>query len=41
TTGGKLAKLSKKYNIPIEELKRQNNLFENAISIGQSILIEK
>ncbi len=39
--GDTLYSISKKYNIPIEELKRQNNLFENAISIGQSILIEK
>ena len=39
--GDTLYSISKKYNIPIEELKKQNNLFENAISIGQSILIEK
>lgn len=39
--GDTLYSISKKYNIPIEELKRQNNLFDNAISIGQSILIEK
>lgn len=39
--GDTLYSISKKYNIPIQELKRQNNLFENAISIGQSILIEK
>jgi flagellum-specific peptidoglycan hydrolase FlgJ len=39
--GDTLYSISKKYNIPIEELKKQNNLFENAISIGQSLLIEK
>lgn len=39
--GDTLYSISKKYNIPIEELKRQNNLFDNAISIGQSILIQK
>jgi flagellum-specific peptidoglycan hydrolase FlgJ len=39
--GDTLYSISKKFNIPIEELKRQNNLFDNAISIGQSILIEK
>ena len=39
--GDTLYSISKKYNIPIEELKKQNNLFDNAISIGQSILIEK
>ena len=39
--GDTLYSISKKYNIPIEELKRQNNLFDNAIWIGQSILIEK
>ena len=39
--GDTLYSISKKYNIPVEELKKQNNLFDNAISIGQSILIEK
>ena len=39
--GDTLYSISKRYNIPIEELKKQNNLFDNAISIGQSILIEK
>ena len=39
--GDTLYSISNKYNIPIEELKKQNNLFENAISIGQSLLIEK
>ena len=39
--GDTLYSISKKYNIPIEELKKQNNIFDNAISIGQSILIIK
>ena len=39
--GDTLYSISKKYNIPIEELKKQNNIFDNAISIGQSILILK
>jgi len=39
--GDTLYSISKKYNIPVEDLKKQNNLFDNAISIGQSILIEK
>jgi len=39
--GDTLYSISKKYNIPIDELKKQNNIFDNAISIGQSILIQK
>ena len=39
--GDTLYSISKKYNIPVEELKRQNNIFDNAISIGQSLLILK
>ncbi len=39
--GDTLYSISKKYNIPIEDLKKQNNIFDNAISIGQSILIQK
>ena len=38
--GDTLYSISKKYNISIEELKKQNNIFDNAISIGQSILIK-
>lgn len=38
--GDTLYSISKKYNISIEELKRQNNIFDNAISIGQSIIIK-
>jgi flagellum-specific peptidoglycan hydrolase FlgJ len=41
TKGDTLYSISKKYNIPIEELKKQNNISDNAISIGQSILIQK
>ena len=39
--GDTLYSISKKYNIPIEDLKKQNNIFDNAISIGQPILIIK
>ena len=39
--GDTLYSISKKFNIPIEELKKQNNISDNAISIGQSILIQK
>lgn len=41
TKGDTLYSISKKYNISIEDLKKRNNLFDNAISIGQSILILK
>jgi len=40
TKGDTLYSISKKYNIPVEELKRQNNIYDNAISIGQTILIK-
>jgi flagellum-specific peptidoglycan hydrolase FlgJ len=39
--GDTLYSISKKYNIPIEDLKKQNNIFDNAISIGQPLLIIK
>jgi flagellum-specific peptidoglycan hydrolase FlgJ len=39
--GDTLYSISKKYNITVEELKRQNNLYDNAISVGQTILIKK
>ena len=39
--GDTLYSISKKYDISIEDLKKQNNIFDNAISIGQSILILK
>lgn len=38
--GDTLYSISKKYNISVEELKRQNNLLDNAISVGQTILIK-
>ncbi|WP_269226372.1 glucosaminidase domain-containing protein [Flavobacterium eburneipallidum] len=38
--GDTLYSISKKYNISVEELKRQNNISDNAISIGQSLLIK-
>ncbi len=38
--GDTLYSISKKFNISIEELKKQNNIFDNAISIGQSIIIK-
>lgn len=38
--GDTLYSISKKFNISIEQLKKQNNIFDNAISIGQSLKIE-
>ncbi|TRX29362.1 LysM peptidoglycan-binding domain-containing protein [Flavobacterium franklandianum] len=38
--GDTLYSISKKYNIPVEELKKLNNIFDNSISIGQSIIIK-
>ncbi|MBC7845238.1 MAG: glucosaminidase domain-containing protein [Flavobacterium sp.] len=38
--GDTLYSISKKFNISIEELKKQNNIFDNAISIGQTIQIK-
>lgn len=39
--GDTLYSISKKYNVPMENLKKQNNILDNAISVGQSILIIK
>ena len=39
--GDTLYSISKKYSISIEDLKKQNDIFDNEISIGQSILILK
>lgn len=39
--GDTLYSISKKYNISIDELKKNNNLSDNSLSIGQSILILK
>lgn len=38
--GDTLYSISKKFNISIETLKKQNNIFDNAISIGQNLKIE-
>jgi flagellum-specific peptidoglycan hydrolase FlgJ len=38
--GDTLYSISKKFNISIEELKKQNNIFDNAISIGQNLKIQ-
>ena len=36
--GDTLYSISKKYNIPVEELKKQNKIFDNANTKGQSII---
>lgn len=38
--GDTLYSISKKFNISIEEIKKQNNISDNAISIGQSLKIQ-
>lgn len=38
--GDTLYSISKKFNLTIEELKRKNNLSDNALSIGQSLRVE-
>lgn len=38
--GDTLYSLSKKFNISIEEIKKQNNISDNTISIGQTLLIK-
>lgn len=38
--GDTLYSISKKFNISIEALKKQNNIFDNAISIGQNLKIQ-
>ena len=38
--GDTLYSLSKKYNISVDDLKRKNNLSENAISIGQLLEVK-
>lgn len=38
--GDTLYSISKKFNISVDDLKKQNNLFDNTISIGQTILIK-
>ena len=39
--GDTLYSISKKYNISVEDLQKNNNLIDNAIEIGQTILILK
>lgn len=39
TKGDTLYSISKKFNISIDELRRKNNIIENAISIGQQLRI--
>lgn len=38
--GDTLYSISKKFNISIEELKKQNNLSDNAISVGQTLIFK-
>jgi flagellum-specific peptidoglycan hydrolase FlgJ len=38
--GDTLYSLSKKFNISIEELKRKNNITDNSLSLGQSIIVK-
>jgi flagellum-specific peptidoglycan hydrolase FlgJ len=38
--GDTLYSISKKYNISVDDLKKKNNLIDNAISIGQSLIIK-
>lgn len=38
--GDSLYSISKKFNISIEELKKKNNLSDNTISLGQSIIVK-
>lgn len=38
--GDTLYSISKKFNISIEELKKKNNLMDNTLSLGQSIIIK-
>lgn len=40
TKGDSLYSISKKFNISIEELKKKNNLVNNTISLGQSIIVK-
>ncbi len=38
--GDTLYSISKKFNISIEEIKKQNNIVDNAISIGQTLIVK-
>jgi LysM repeat protein len=38
--GDTLYSISKKFNLSIEEIKKQNNISDNAISIGQTLIVK-
>jgi LysM repeat protein len=38
--GDSLYSISKKFNISIDDLKKKNNLTDNTISLGQSIIVK-
>ena len=38
--GDTLYSISKKFNITIDELKKKNNILDNALSLGQIIIIK-
>jgi flagellum-specific peptidoglycan hydrolase FlgJ len=38
--GDTLYSISKKFNLSVDELKQKNNLSDNAISVGQSIIVQ-
>jgi flagellum-specific peptidoglycan hydrolase FlgJ len=38
--GDTLYSISKKFNVSVEDLKKKNNLTDNAISVGQSIIVQ-
>jgi flagellum-specific peptidoglycan hydrolase FlgJ len=40
TQGDTLYSISKKFNLTVDELRRKNNMADNAISIGQNLLVE-
>jgi flagellum-specific peptidoglycan hydrolase FlgJ len=40
TQGDTLYSISKKFNVSIDELKKKNNIFDNALSIGQNLIVE-
>ena len=38
--GDTLYSISKKFNVSIDDLKKKNNISDNALSIGQSLIVE-
>jgi flagellum-specific peptidoglycan hydrolase FlgJ len=38
--GDTLYSISKKFNVSIDDLKKKNNIFDNALSIGQNLIVE-